>query len=357
MKILKLSKRRRFIIGLVITILLSSILVVIDYKRDVLRINSSTSSPTISLTEDPLPPSPEITLEIISLFTPTATFEAEIATNDTSDTSVFPSHDTKVVTEAFESALYSLCWVAYAPTNFNPEQGVFPSEESLREDLQVLKQAGFNGLVTYGADQPIHQVAQAVGFEGMILGVWDPGNAEEMRLAKEAAQYEVVVGYVVGNEGLGRRYDYDTLKATIDELRQSTGKPVTTTEERWDYTDSRLMALGDWLFPNVHPYWHSGGTEPQSAVAWTVQQFRNLADQTDKPVLFKEVGLPTAGDNAINEQMQAEYYRLLQKTDTQFVFFEAYDQYWKDWAPVEPYWGLFHKDRSPKEVGRYVCGK
>jgi exo-beta-1,3-glucanase (GH17 family) len=218
----------------------------------------------------------------------------------------------------------------------------------------VLRRAGFNGLVTYGADTIIHQVAQEEDFQGMILGVWDPTNPEEMHIAKEAAQYDVAIGYVVGNEGLDRRYDYTTLKAAMDELRQATGKPVTTTEEWGDYLNPQVMNLGDWVFPNVHPYWH-GITHPIQAIEWTEERFRELSAQTDKLVVFKEVGLPSSGDDRLNEAKQAEYYHLLQDTSVTFVYFEAFDQPWKDWAPVEPHWGLFRQDRSPKQVVQYVC--
>ena len=33
-----------------------------------------------------------------------------------------------------------------------------------------------------------------------------------------------------------------------------------------------------------------------------------------------------------------------------FSYFEAFDQPWKNTMPVEPYWGLFDKDRQPKDV-------
>jgi exo-beta-1,3-glucanase (GH17 family) len=220
----------------------------------------------------------------------------------------------------------------------------------------VLRQSGFNGLVTYGADQPIPRLAQEMGFQGMILGVWDPTSTEEMNLAKEAAQYNVVIGYVVGNEGLDVRYDYDTLRSAINELKQATGKPVSTTEQVEDYADTGLIELGDWVFPNVHPYWH-GVTDSQLAVDWTVERFQELTERTDKPVVFKEVGLPSRGDSRVNETNQMAYYRLLRETSVVFIWWEAFDQPWKQWAPVEPYWGLFHSNRSPKEVTQYVCNR
>lgn len=249
----------------------------------------------------------------------------------------------------WEETLLTLRWVAYAPTNFDPGRGIFPPAESIREDLQVLRDAGFDGLVTYGAENPVVEPAKEAGFRGVLLGIWDPKNQSEIDLASEVAKDAIVVGLIIGNEGLNSRYDYQTLKRVMAELARETGKPVSTTEELEDYSQQRVRELGDWLCPNVHPYWHNI-TDPSQAVEWTVQQFEQLSEQTNKVVLLKEVGLPTDGDPRISEDAQAEYYRLLQQTNVHFVYFEAFNQSWKRHAPVEPFWGLFHGDRSPKKV-------
>jgi hypothetical protein len=35
-----------------------------------------------------------------------------------------------------------------------------------------------------------------------------------------------------------------------------------------------------------------------------------------------------------------------------FVYFEAFDQPWKTHLPIEPHWGIFNSDRSPKVLGK-----
>src|SRR5437016_3449525 len=60
---------------------------------------------------------------------------------------------------ALEKLRYCLdhgIWVAYAPTGFDPNANpaIIPSDDSIRADLVALHQAGFDGLVTYGADIP-----------------------------------------------------------------------------------------------------------------------------------------------------------------------------------------------------------
>lgn len=262
------------------------------------------------------------------------------------------------------SQLSTLCWVAYSPTNYDPnaDPQKYPPDDSIRQDLETLRQAGFTGLVTYGSQGPLGQaiprLAQEAGFDGLIVGVWDPTDLTESTQATAAATYPVTVGYVIGNEGLGVRYDLTKLQTTADALRQLTGKPVTTTEEIGDYSDGALTGFGDWLFPNAHPFF-AGIMDPTQAVAWTEQVYQDLQQRTGQTVIFKEVGFPTSGDpqGILSEKLQAEYYRQLASSGVQFVYFEAFDQPWKTDLSVEPHWGLFNSDRSPKEVVQYVCGK
>jgi exo-beta-1,3-glucanase (GH17 family) len=255
--------------------------------------------------------------------------------------------------------LFSLCWVAYTPTNYDPNNGIYPPEASIRQDLQTLHDKGFAGLVTYGADGTLGGItpglAQELGFK-LIMGIWDPNSAIERKNAVAAAAYPSTVGYVIGNEGLGKRYELPALRTAMDSLRQTTGKPVTTTEEFGDYTDTTLLNLGDWIFPTVHPF-YAGITDPTQAAAWTKQVFDDFRNRTNRPVLFKEVGLPTNGDpqKRLDENSQAEYYQRLRNTDVKFVYFEAFDQPWKTTNSVEPYWGLFKPDRTPKQAVNYVC--
>lgn len=266
---------------------------------------------------------------------------------------------TDSATELLETKLTSLCWVAYAPTNFNPDLEVRPDSASVSADLQVLHQAGFEGIVTYGGDivediTTLPAIAESLGFKGIILGIWDPTSDAEVAKVVEAGRSEIVLGFCAGNEGLNRRYDLQALSETIEAVRAETSKPATTTEELEDYQSAELLNLGDWVFANAHPYWH-GIKQPDSAVMWTVQKYGVLESKTEKLLVFKEVGLPTSGDPHVNEQGQAAYYKMLKDTDVRFIYFEAFDQPWKTHAPVEPYWGLFRSDRSPKKVVSEGC--
>jgi exo-beta-1,3-glucanase (GH17 family) len=96
------------------------------------------------------------------------------------------------------------------------------------------------------------------------------------------------------------------LSESIRKLREATGKPVTTTEEIDDYHDDVLLQLGDWIFPNAHPYFHHQ-VEPNSAVRWTKGEYEDLKNRTDRFVWLKEVGMPTAGDRRLSK-IQKQYF-------------------------------------------------
>ncbi len=266
-------------------------------------------------------------------------------------------------TNAWQEQVRKIIWVAYSPSTGDPNIGLQPKVEEIVADLHVLRSAGFTGLVTYGmtgiAGKELPRLAEEAGFRGLIVGIWDPKSNEELATAKSAASRALVLGFCVGNEGLGNRYSLAELKKAIQGLRASTGKNVTTTQPIDDYyQNDALMKIGDWVFPNAHPYFH-GRIGPQSAVRWTKAEYDRMKSKTRQIVIFKEVGLPTAGDKDgdLSEVGQDAYYVGLTATDVPFVYFEAFDLTWKRDPPVEPHWGLFRSNRTPKPVATRLMGK
>lgn len=250
----------------------------------------------------------------------------------------------------FKDKVSSLKWIAYAPTNFDPTVNRYPSEESLKQDLTLLYNYGFRGVVTYGAQSTladIPRIAKDVGFEGVIMGIWDIDSQEEIANASLVVEY--VDGYCVGNEGLNARYSLEDLNQVIASLKGSTGKPVTTTEQIFDYYNDKVLNIGDWIFPNIHPFL-SEVKEPKKAVQWIGKHYNLLRKHSgpDRIILFKEVGWPTSGEPQATESNQKRFFLNIQKTDIPFVYFEAFDQRWKNDLSVEPHWGLFNSRRSPK---------
>ena len=245
----------------------------------------------------------------------------------------------------------TLQWVAYAPTHFNPQKNIYPGGLSIEEDLKLLKRAGFNGIITYGSLGSlayVPRIAKALGFKGVIMGVWDIKDFREIKNAVDSSSY--VDGYCVGNEGLGQRYELEELESVIDAVKAKTGKPVTTTEQIGDYAKRYMLELGDWIFPNAHPFF-CNIRSPKEAVRWVEKYYRIMkrSAPSGRPVLFKEIGFPTRGDRGCNENSQKDFFLLMELTDVKFAYFEAFDQYWKRHLAVEPYWGLFDRNRKPKK--------
>ena len=262
---------------------------------------------------------------------------------------------------AWESNVSSIIWVAYSPPSADPNKGIEADPDAIQKDLEVLRQAGFTGLVTYSAAGPLGKnlptLAEKAGFNGLIMGIFDPLNTEEFAAAQNASKLSIVKGFCVGNEGLDKRYDLPTLVSAMDTLKKKTGKPVTTTEELEDYSNTSLLNLGDWVFPNAHPYFHNLVT-PESAASWTNAAYHDTEKRAQRFVLFKEVGLPSNGDDdRVSEARQDQYYQLLEGSDTRFVYFEAFDQPWKNALPVEPHWGIFYANRSPKLMGERLLAQ
>ena len=291
---------------------------------------------------------------------------SETATAPITDTSILltPTQPTRSLPDGWIEKVSDIVWVDYSPSSSNPNTGLGATPDEIIADLAVLRDAGFNGLVTYASTgimgRELPALAQEAGFEGLIMGIWDPDSQEEYDAAVSAAQNNIVLGYCIGNEGFNRpsRYDMSKLSASIKKLREATGKPVTTTEEIDDYYDEELLQLGDWIFPNAHPYFHDQ-SEPDSALRWTKGVYDELKNRTDRFVLLKEVGLPTAGakDEKLSEESQKQYFVELANTDVDFVYFEAFDQPWRTYLPIESHWGIFNSDRTPKLLGWQLMGK
>jgi exo-beta-1,3-glucanase (GH17 family) len=266
------------------------------------------------------------------------------------------------VTDEWKQKISQVVWVSYASPSAVPDRGIQATPVAIRHDVAVLRSAGFTGLVTYGGSKSFVREAvasaESLGFEGLILGVWDPGSGEELDAVAAEADSPIVLGYCVGNEGYIRRYSRDVLLQAIDDLRSRTGKPVTTTEESDDYIDEDVHSIGDWVFPNTHAYFH-GRSDPDRAVRWTVGAFKELRRLSGRFVWLKEVGLPTMGDSAkpLSEAAQERFYVMLAKTPVVFTHFEGYDQPWKRPGTVEPNWGIFRANRAPKELGQRLLAR
>ena len=252
------------------------------------------------------------------------------------------------------SKLKTLEWIAYSPTHFNPKKDIYPSTENIKLDLEALREKGFQGIVTYGCEHSLAQIpfiAREVGFKGIIMGIWNIKDEKELSAAITAASY--VDAYCVGNEGYRIRYDLATLKKIINYIKSNTGKPVTTTEEIDDYYyDRDLVEVSDWIFLNAHSIFADVKT-PKKSFLWLRNRVATLEKRLrkkgyNKLIVIKESGFPTSGGRYYSQKNQDKFFKLLKSSQLNFVYFEAFDQPWKNHLPFEPYWGLFKDNRKPK---------
>ncbi|MEI7900914.1 MAG: toll/interleukin-1 receptor domain-containing protein, partial [bacterium] len=92
----------------------------------------------------------------------------------------------------FLGALPWLNWIQYDPSaGYDPYRNLFASEWEIRQDLEVLRTHGFNGVITMSSRQTfkdIPRIAREVGFNMVIQGIWDLKNQEEISNAVSAAQ-------------------------------------------------------------------------------------------------------------------------------------------------------------------------
>lgn len=246
--------------------------------------------------------------------------------------------------------------VAYQPRGFRETPSVeYPTEQQVREDLRLLRAAGFRGLVTYGAANvlgKVPQLAREAGFDGMVvMGIWDPTSREELDNALGQATF--VDGYSVGNEGLHVRYTRDELSASMMRLRARSRRPVTTSERLDRYVGGPdaawLIDRSDWVFPIAHPYWY-GQRDPAAASRWVISHYDFLSATAGKRVILKELGFPSTGDLCCDERHQSELFERAWGSGVEFFFFEAFDQPFKIGTAVEAHWGLYDANGSPKQV-------
>jgi pSer/pThr/pTyr-binding forkhead associated (FHA) protein/exo-beta-1,3-glucanase (GH17 family) len=270
--------------------------------------------------------------------------------------------------KSFFGALPWLHWVIYDPTDYDPFLNKMPSLASIRMDLEVMRRWGFSGLITMttkGSCKDIAQIAHEVGFNKVIVGVWNLLDSNEISNAMSIAEY--ADAYCLGNGRLNKLWNENELLNAFRDIRYKTNRPVTTTEAIAEYhLNPRLAGLCDFLFPDVHANWFAGQS-PQEAWKLTLDYARQSADlakqTTSGRALLKMVSYPSGGDTLFTPEKQLEFFKLvvdnlrsnvMVPSNVTFSYLCAFDPTWKteDQGFIEPerYTGLFTFDRKPKLV-------
>ncbi len=283
----------------------------------------------------------------------------------------------------------------------HPDRGegaVNPSDEQILEDLKILLAHQFRLIRLYDSGEnsaatlrliqqhklPI-KVLQGIWLNAEISNHEGCGwldkpipdtelaankliNADEVgRGIALAKKYpDIVIAVNVGNEALVSWNDHMVeLSSVIDYVRrvkQSIKQPVTVADnyEWWIQDGAPLAAEVDFIGVHTYPAWENKTID--QALAYTIQNIEDVHRALpDKPIVILEGGWATTasefGEQA-NEANQSRYYREVaewaEKTNTTFMFFEAFDEPWKgnpdNAEGAEKHWGVFKVDRTPKQV-------
>lgn len=271
-------------------------------------------------------------------------------------------------------------FVAYTPLELDPRD---PAQQarlrtsSIRADLEALRPA-FDGLVLYGYHEActprIVSVARKVGFQAVIMGVWDPKSTVELDgVVAEAWLHgeDFIPAIVIGNEGLTfDRYELEDLEIAHRRLRSRLPEAVqlTTSEPLAAYERPQVASFGDFLMPNIHPVFDQSVLGPVEAARWVREQAVRLHRQRQTFVFVKETGLPHGGQAEYTPEAQRAFWEAYLEPgiadplavagagpDATCAYFgcafEAFDLPWKREASgleIEAFWGLLSPAREPQ---------
>lgn len=277
----------------------------------------------------------------------------------------------------------------------SPDEGVFPSEVEILEDLLLLR-GHWDALRVYACDLHTERVLRVIERERLpftvMLGAYigaevnNPScpwggvysdktlkrnrekNREELdRAVLWANRYEGIVDVVsVGNEATvdwtDHLIDPETVKAYAAYLRARIAQPVTFCENYVPWLDklSSLAEELDVIAIHTYPVWEYKTVN--EAMAFTRENYQAVKQaHPDKQIIITEAGWATASNGRgippenVGELYQEVYLReLLDWAEEEQILvyvFEAFDENWKGSDhPLEPekHWGIYRADRSAK---------
>ena len=292
----------------------------------------------------------------------------------------------------------AICYSGYREGQ-SPDEGIFPSEEQVREDLLLLARH-WSLLRLYDCTRHAELVLEVIEREGLgmrvLLGAWlaaeadNPGcpwggvhgaeilagnrernRAELGRLVALARRHpHTVAAVAVENEATVDWTDHlvppERILGYVRGLRPEIRQPITFCENYvpWLGKLDALAAELDFLSVHTYPVWEFRTVG--EALAYTIDNWRSVAERfPGKRVVITEAGWTTRSngrgirpENA-SPALQAAYLEELtrwsRKAGVLTFVFEAFDEPWKGSAdPDEPekHWGLFTVDRRPKPAAR-----
>lgn len=257
---------------------------------------------------------------------------------------------------------------AYSPyqAGENPFDRLFPSEEAITGDLELL--AGqTHALRTYTVEDVFGKIPElAREFKlNVATGAW-LSQDKEFNKQELARLVEVinknrrnVVRAVVGNETLLRKdLTLEQLTSYLDEVRKQVKIPVSTAEP-WHVwiKNPELADHVDYIAVHMLPFWE--GIAVEQAVDYISDKYELLRFTfPNKPIVIGEVGWPSHGrsirDAEASQANQAIFLRRFiqkaQKEEYVYYIMEAFDQPWKSRieGSIGGHWGVYDVGRQQK---------
>lgn len=244
--------------------------------------------------------------------------------------------------------------------------------DQIRQDLKIIKAAGFNGIRTWShMSEAELKVVQASGLK-VIFGIWlkpDEDFADPKVVAKNLAlirqvlaysrKYDCVITYLIMNEPMpehirkvGAQATRELWAKSIELIHQlHPGVPVTI---------SGNTAITEWLDMNLFDVYGRNAYDYKDGANFThgfAQSQREITDTLGqgKPVLLTEFGRSVSrrgsslyGGNTLQQQADAmiQYYRdILDSGATGLCPFYYADGWWKSGAPA------VHNDEAEEWFG------
>jgi len=257
----------------------------------------------------------------------------------------------------------------------SPETGVFPTEQQIREDLDIIKNSA-RAIRSYGNDNVLFKIPEICNEKSIdcYVGSWiynddsnENNHADEIwnqgvvdRLIEVSNEnYPTSKALIVGNEFLLWRHfsAENILIPLINQTKSQTNLPVTTAETYNIWLEHPNVAnAADFIGAHIHPYWE--GVHIDNAVQHVLDKY-NLLKQAypNKEIMIFEVGWPSFGNTfgqAVPSQQNQEkfikdFIYSAKLNNIKYFLFEAFDEPWKGkYNEVEKHWGLYDKDRVLK---------
>jgi exo-beta-1,3-glucanase (GH17 family) len=283
----------------------------------------------------------------------------------------------------------------------HPDRGdgaIFPSDENVLEDLNILARHGNFGLIRlYDSGKNSEDVLRLIRSNKIpmkvLLGAWLAAeirntncpwlkeqlsqkvlDANRIKNQKEiedairlAHEYPgVVMAVNVGNEALVQWTDHLVPVASVisyvRKVKKAIKQPVTVADnyDWWVHEGSALAKELDFISVHSYPVWE--GKDVGDGLSFTIaniQAVRNALPQSR--IVITEAGWATVarefGARAGEEKQQRYYNELYQwaaRMNITTFFFEAFDEDWKgetnEPLGAEKHWGLFTVERKAKSA-------